>query len=81
MNLWVEAIKNAHYFLHRVPIKKTIKTPNKIFMGKRPRFMDLNVWGCLSKKYLIFPLKANLIPKLRVSIHWMLIIVKGISNV
>ena len=47
--LWGEALKIVVYILNRVPSKVVPKTPNELWVGKKPTLNYLRVWDCLAE--------------------------------
>ena len=48
-HMWGEAILYANYLLHKVPKKKTKKTPDELCKRRHPSYKYFQVWGCLAK--------------------------------
>ncbi|KAD4384796.1 hypothetical protein E3N88_24964 [Mikania micrantha] len=48
-DMWGEAILSATYLLNKIPFKKKDVTPYELWMGRKPSYKYLKVWGCLAK--------------------------------
>ncbi|GJT45274.1 pol polyprotein [Tanacetum coccineum] len=48
-DMWGEAILTATYFYNKIPRKEKEKTPYELWMGRKPSYKYLRVWGCLAK--------------------------------
>ncbi|KAJ9543763.1 hypothetical protein OSB04_023470 [Centaurea solstitialis] len=48
-NLWGEAVLSANYLLNKIPRKKKDESPYELWMGRKPSYKYLRVWGCLAK--------------------------------
>ncbi|GJZ06997.1 retrovirus-related pol polyprotein from transposon TNT 1-94 [Tanacetum coccineum] len=48
-DMWGEAILTATYLLNKIPRKDKEETPYELWMGRKPSYQYLRVWGCLAK--------------------------------
>ncbi|GJV19018.1 NB-ARC domains-containing protein [Tanacetum coccineum] len=48
-DMWGEAILTATYLLNKIPRKEKEETPYELWMGRKPSYQYLRVWGCLAK--------------------------------
>nr|GEW99844.1 retrovirus-related Pol polyprotein from transposon TNT 1-94 [Tanacetum cinerariifolium] len=48
-DMWGEAILMATYLLNKIPRKDKEETPYELWMGRKPSYQYLRVWGCLAK--------------------------------
>ncbi|GJT14034.1 retrovirus-related pol polyprotein from transposon TNT 1-94 [Tanacetum coccineum] len=48
-DMWGEAILTATYLLNKIPRKEKEETPYELWMGRKPSYKYLRVWGCLAK--------------------------------
>ncbi|GJV22577.1 pol polyprotein [Tanacetum coccineum] len=48
-DIWGEAILTATYLLNKIPRKEKEETPYELWMGRKPSYQYLRVWGCLAK--------------------------------
>ncbi|GJT74860.1 retrovirus-related pol polyprotein from transposon TNT 1-94 [Tanacetum coccineum] len=48
-DMWGEAILTATYILNKIPHKVKEETPYELWMGRKPSYQYLRVWGCLAK--------------------------------
>ncbi|GJX53528.1 retrotransposon protein, putative, ty1-copia subclass [Tanacetum coccineum] len=48
-DMWGEAILTATYLLNKIPRKEKEETPYELWMGRKPSYQYLRVWGCLDK--------------------------------
>ncbi|GJZ91522.1 retrotransposon protein, putative, ty1-copia subclass [Tanacetum coccineum] len=48
-DIWGEAILTATYLLNKIPRKDKEETPYELWMGRKPSYQYLLVWGCLAK--------------------------------
>ncbi|GJV47161.1 hypothetical protein Tco_1437373 [Tanacetum coccineum] len=48
-DMWGEAILMATYLLNKIPRKEKEETPYELWMGRKPSYQYLRVWGCLAK--------------------------------
>ncbi|KAJ0492733.1 putative RNA-directed DNA polymerase [Helianthus annuus] len=62
-NMWGEAILSANYVLNMIPNKKKDVTPYELWMGKKPPYKSLKVWGCLAKVVVTPPKRLLIGPK------------------
>ena len=62
-NLWGEAILSANYLLNKIPRKEKDETPYELWMGRKPSYKFLRVWGCLAKVVVPPPKVQKLGPK------------------
>jgi len=46
--------------VHRIPHRKTSKTPYELWKGYQPNLKYLRVWGCLAKVMLLDPKKRKI---------------------
>ena len=60
LNLWGEAILSACHNQHRIPHKKTGKTPYDLWKRYVPNIEYLKVWGCLVNVLIPKPKKRKL---------------------
>ncbi|KAI3728565.1 hypothetical protein L6452_17203 [Arctium lappa] len=44
-NMWGEAILSANYLLNKIPRKEKDETPYELWMGRKPSYKYLRVWG------------------------------------
>nr|GEX04851.1 zinc finger, CCHC-type [Tanacetum cinerariifolium] len=49
-DIWGEAILTATYLLNMIPHKEKEETPYELWMGRKPSYRYLCVWGCLAKE-------------------------------
>ncbi|GJR60008.1 retrovirus-related pol polyprotein from transposon TNT 1-94 [Tanacetum coccineum] len=49
-DMWGEAILTATYLLNKISRKEKEKTPYELWMGRKPSYQYLRVWGCLAKE-------------------------------
>ncbi|KAJ9559825.1 hypothetical protein OSB04_004985 [Centaurea solstitialis] len=61
--MWGEAVLSANYILNKVPRKKLDKTPYELWMGRKPSYKYLRVWGCLAKVVAPPPKAVKIGPK------------------
>ncbi|GJY99940.1 retrotransposon protein, putative, ty1-copia subclass [Tanacetum coccineum] len=47
-DMWGEAILTATYLLNKIPRKEKEETPYELWMGRKPSYQYLRVWGCLA---------------------------------
>nr|GEU89080.1 ribonuclease H-like domain-containing protein [Tanacetum cinerariifolium] len=47
-DIWGEAIITATYLLNKIPCKKKEEAPYELWMGRKPSYQYLRVWGCLA---------------------------------
>ncbi|XP_076914548.1 uncharacterized protein LOC143573594 [Bidens hawaiensis] len=62
-DLWGEAILSANYVLNMIPRKKISETPYELWMGKKPSYKYLKVWGYLAKLTVPSPKALTIGPK------------------
>ena len=62
-NMWGEAILSANYLLNKIPHKEKNETPYELWMGRKPSYKYLRVWGCLAKVVVPPPKVQKLGPK------------------
>ncbi|KAJ9561120.1 hypothetical protein OSB04_006280 [Centaurea solstitialis] len=62
-NLWGEAVLSANYLLNKIPRKKKDESPYELWMGRKPSYKYLRVWGCLAKVAVPPPKVQKLGPK------------------
>ncbi|GJY08243.1 retrovirus-related pol polyprotein from transposon TNT 1-94 [Tanacetum coccineum] len=62
-DLWGEAILTATYLLNKIPRKEKEKTPYELWMGRKPSYQYLRVWGCLAKVAVPTPKAQKIGPK------------------
>nr|GEU47561.1 retrotransposon protein, putative, Ty1-copia subclass [Tanacetum cinerariifolium] len=48
-DMWGKAILTATYLLNKIPRKEKEETPCELWMGQKPSYLYLRVWGCLAK--------------------------------
>ncbi|GKF25362.1 retrotransposon protein, putative, ty1-copia subclass, partial [Tanacetum coccineum] len=48
-DMWGEAILTATYLLNKIPHKDKEETLYELWMGRKPSYQYLRVWGCLAK--------------------------------
>nr|GEY48712.1 hypothetical protein [Tanacetum cinerariifolium] len=48
-DMWGEAILTATYLLNKIPRKEKEETPYELWMGRKPSYQYLRVWGYLAK--------------------------------
>nr|GEY87728.1 Pol polyprotein [Tanacetum cinerariifolium] len=48
-DMWGEAVLMATYLLNKIPRKEKEDTPYELWMGQKPSYQYLRVWGCLAK--------------------------------
>ncbi|GJV53308.1 putative ribonuclease H-like domain-containing protein [Tanacetum coccineum] len=58
-----EAILTTTYLLNKIPRKEKEKTPYELWMGRKPSYQYLRVWGCLAKVAVPTPKAQNIRPK------------------
>ncbi|KAD4179829.1 hypothetical protein E3N88_28420 [Mikania micrantha] len=58
-----EAIVSATYLLNKIPFKKKDVTPYELWMGRKPSYKYLKVWGCLAKVVVPPPKVQRIGPK------------------
>src|SRR6516162_5228628 len=46
ISFWGYAIESAMFILNRVPTKSVEQTPYEIWIGKKPSFSYMKIWGC-----------------------------------
>ncbi|KAD2806293.1 hypothetical protein E3N88_39670 [Mikania micrantha] len=61
--MWGEAILSAAYLLNKIPFKKKDVTPYELWMGRKPSYKYLKVWGCLAKVVVPPPKVQRIGPK------------------
>lgn len=59
-SLWGEALKTVAYIFNRVPSKATVRTPYKVWIGKKTNLKHLHILGCLVEARPYKPNKENL---------------------
>ncbi|KAD7117956.1 hypothetical protein E3N88_05224 [Mikania micrantha] len=62
-DMWGEAILSATYLLNKIPFKKKDVTPYELWMGRKPSYKYLKVWGCLAKVVVPPPKVQRIGPK------------------
>ena len=62
-DMWGDAILSANYLLNKIPFKKKDVTPYELWMGRKPSYKFLKVWGCLAKVVVPPPKVQKLGPK------------------
>ncbi|GKA49062.1 retrovirus-related pol polyprotein from transposon TNT 1-94, partial [Tanacetum coccineum] len=62
-DMWGEAILTATYLLNKVPRKEKEETPYELWMGIKPSYQYLRVWGCLAKVAVPTPKAQKIGPK------------------
>ncbi|GJS00384.1 retrovirus-related pol polyprotein from transposon TNT 1-94 [Tanacetum coccineum] len=62
-DMWGEAILTATYLLNKVPCKEKEVTPYELWMGRKPSYKYLRVWGCLAKVVVPTPKAQKIGPK------------------
>ena len=63
-NMWGEAILSANYLLNKIPHKEKDETPYELWMGRKPSYKYLRVWGCLAKVVVPLPKTQKIGPKM-----------------
>ncbi|GJX00906.1 retrotransposon protein, putative, ty1-copia subclass [Tanacetum coccineum] len=63
MDMWGEAILMATYLLNKIPRKEKEETPYELWMGRKPSYQYLRVWGCLAKVAVPTPKAQKIGPK------------------
>ncbi|GKA37244.1 pol polyprotein [Tanacetum coccineum] len=58
-----EAILTATYLLNKIPRKEKEETPYELWMGRKPSYQYLRVWGCLAKVVMPTPKAQKIGPK------------------
>ncbi|GJV90924.1 retrotransposon protein, putative, ty1-copia subclass [Tanacetum coccineum] len=58
-----EAILTTTYLLNKIPRKEKEKTPYELWMGRKPSYQYLRVWGCLAKVAVPTPKAQKIGPK------------------
>ncbi|GJX45722.1 retrovirus-related pol polyprotein from transposon TNT 1-94 [Tanacetum coccineum] len=58
-----EAILTATYLLNKIPRKEKEETPYELWMGRKPSYQYLRVWGCLAKVVVPTPKAQKIGPK------------------
>ncbi|GJW51720.1 retrovirus-related pol polyprotein from transposon TNT 1-94 [Tanacetum coccineum] len=62
-DMWGEAILMATYLLNKIPHKEKEQTPYELWMGRKPSYQYLRVWGCLAKVAVPTPKAQKIGPK------------------
>ncbi|GJT59507.1 retrovirus-related pol polyprotein from transposon TNT 1-94 [Tanacetum coccineum] len=62
-DMWGEAILTAAYLLYKIPHKEKEETPYELWMGQKPLYQYLRVWGCLAKVAVPTPKAQKIRPK------------------
>ncbi|GJR97833.1 retrovirus-related pol polyprotein from transposon TNT 1-94 [Tanacetum coccineum] len=62
-DMWGKVILTATYLLNKIPRKKKEKTPYELWMGQKPSYQYLRVWGCLAKVAVPTPKAQKIRPK------------------
>ncbi|GJZ72331.1 retrovirus-related pol polyprotein from transposon TNT 1-94 [Tanacetum coccineum] len=62
-DMWGEAILTATYLLNKIPCKEKEETPYELWMGRKPSYQYLRVWGCLAKVAVPTPKAQKIRPK------------------
>ncbi|GKA04855.1 retrotransposon protein, putative, ty1-copia subclass [Tanacetum coccineum] len=62
-DMWGEAILTATYLLNKIPRKDKEETPYELWMGRKPSYQYLRVWGCLAKVAVPAPKAQKIGPK------------------
>ncbi|GJX07078.1 retrovirus-related pol polyprotein from transposon TNT 1-94, partial [Tanacetum coccineum] len=62
-DMWGEAILTATYLLNKIPRKEKEETPYELWMGRKPSYQYLQVWGCLAKVAVPTPKAQKIGPK------------------
>ena len=62
-SMWGEALVSANYLLNKIPRKERDETPYELWMGRKPSYKYLRVWGCLAKVVVPPPKVQKLGPK------------------
>ena len=62
-DMWGEAILAATYLLNKIPRKDKDQTPYELWMGRKPSYQYLRVWGCLAKVAVPTPKTQKIGPK------------------
>ncbi|GJV63859.1 retrovirus-related pol polyprotein from transposon TNT 1-94 [Tanacetum coccineum] len=62
-DMWGEAILTATYLLNKIPCKEKEETPYELWMGRKPSYQYLRVWGCLAKVVVPTPKAQKIGPK------------------
>nr|GEV11905.1 Pol polyprotein [Tanacetum cinerariifolium] len=58
-----ESILTAMYLLNKIPRKEKEETPYELWMGRKPSYQYLRVWGCLAKVVVSNPKAQKIGPK------------------
>ncbi|GJR09447.1 pol polyprotein [Tanacetum coccineum] len=58
-----EAIITATYLLNKIPCKEKEETPYELWMGRKPSYQYLRVWGCLATVAVPTPKAQKIGPK------------------
>ncbi|GJZ34018.1 retrotransposon protein, putative, ty1-copia subclass [Tanacetum coccineum] len=58
-----EAILTATYLLNKIPRKEKEETPYELWMGRKPSYQYLRVWGCRAKVVVPTPKAQKIGPK------------------
>ncbi|GKA08592.1 retrotransposon protein, putative, ty1-copia subclass [Tanacetum coccineum] len=58
-----ESILMATYLLNKIPRKDQKETPYELWMGRKPSYQYLRVWGCLAKVAMPTPKAQKIGPK------------------
>ncbi|GJU06329.1 retrovirus-related pol polyprotein from transposon TNT 1-94 [Tanacetum coccineum] len=58
-----EDILTATYLLNKIPHKEKEETPYELWMGRKPSYQNLRVWGCLTKVVVPTPKAQKIGPK------------------
>ncbi|GJY76412.1 retrotransposon protein, putative, ty1-copia subclass [Tanacetum coccineum] len=62
-DMWGESILTATYLLNKIPLKEKEETPYELWMGRKPSYESLRVWGCLAKVAVPTPKAQKIGPK------------------
>ncbi|GJW81726.1 retrovirus-related pol polyprotein from transposon TNT 1-94 [Tanacetum coccineum] len=62
-DMWGEAILTATYLLNKIPRKEKEETPYELWMGRKPSYQYLRVWGYLAKVVVPTPKAQKIGPK------------------
>ncbi|GJT38142.1 putative ribonuclease H-like domain-containing protein [Tanacetum coccineum] len=62
-DMWGKSILTATYLLNKIPLKEKEETPYELWMGRKPSYQSLRVWGCLAKVVVPTPKAQKIGPK------------------
>ncbi|GJR30555.1 retrotransposon protein, putative, ty1-copia subclass [Tanacetum coccineum] len=62
-DIWGEANLTTTYLLNKIPRKEKEETPCELWMGRKPSYQYLRVWGCLAKVAVPTPKTQKIGPR------------------